>query len=48
MNHCVVVFDGTSYFVEDSNFIPNVDEEIVYRGSFENCNNKADELNDTI
>ena len=44
----IVIFDGTSYFVEDENYLLPDDEEIVFIGSFDACSKKADELNDEL
>jgi len=51
----IVVFDGTSYFVDQngyfqSNVQPFLDYRIgiVYEGSFDECSLKCDELNDSI
>jgi len=40
----VVIFDGTSYFVESAEYILGEDEEIVFTGSFEECEEKEEEL----
>ena len=42
----VVIWDGTSYYVEDTNYeIDPEEEEIVFRGTFCDCRKKCDELN---
>jgi hypothetical protein len=48
----IVVWDGTSYFVEDSDYPIDYgaifDEEIVFSGSFEECSGKCNELNEEV
>jgi len=48
----IVVWDGTSYFVEDSDYPIDYgtifDEEIVFSGSFEACSEKCNELNEEV
>lgn len=42
----VIVFDGTSYFVESIHYVLCQDETIVFRGSFAKCEAKCDTFND--
>lgn len=43
----IVVFNGSYYFVEGSDYqLSGFDECIVFRGLFEDCVKKAEELND--
>lgn len=44
----IVVFDGTSYFVEEKDYLLPDDEEVVFRGTFELCCEKCEELNDGV
>ena len=44
----VVIFDGTSYFVEQAEYTLGEDEEIIFRGTFEECVEECDELNDLL
>jgi hypothetical protein len=48
VNFDIVVFDGTSYFVEDSYYELQEGESIVFRGSFKACSEKAERLNDDV
>lgn len=41
----IVVFDGTSHFVETAEYILEDGEEIVFKGSITQCDQKCDELN---
>jgi hypothetical protein len=43
----VVVFDGTSYFVDSLDYILQDGEDIVFRGSFQKASDKCDALNDS-
>ena len=40
----VVIFDGTTYFVESAEYILGEDDEIVFTGTFEECTEKETEL----
>jgi hypothetical protein len=42
----VLIFDGTSYFVEDFNYSLQDGEEVVLKGSYDRCSKEADRLND--
>jgi len=44
----IVVFDGTSHFVESRDYKLQKGEQIVFSGPFQNCCIKADELNDRL
>lgn len=46
----VVVFDQTSYWVEEGDYKPDVEdeEEIVFTGTFEACSEKCEQLNDEL
>jgi hypothetical protein len=41
----VVIFDGTTHFVESSDYKCQDGEKVVYRGNFDACSDKSDELN---
>lgn len=42
----IVVYDLTSYFVEDINYILAEDEFQVFKGTYEECVQKCEELNE--
>lgn len=42
----VVIFDGTSHFTEAPEYNLGEDEEVVFSGSFQDCVDMADQLND--
>lgn len=44
----VVIFDGTSYFVESSDYELGEGEEIIFKGQFSDCSDLADSKNEEI
>ncbi len=42
----IVVYDGTSYFVEERGFILVEDEFQVFKGTYDECVQKCEELNE--
>lgn len=44
----VIIFDGTSYFVESLDYEVQDDEEVVFKGEFGPCNVKCEALNGEI
>ena len=40
----VVIFDGTSYFVESADYMLGEGEQVVFEGTFEECTEKEEEL----
>lgn len=46
LSKSVVIYDGTSYFVESWSYICQRGEVVVFRGSFDRCSERSDELND--
>ena len=40
----VLIFDGTSYFVEQAEYTLGEGEEVVFEGTFEECTEKEEEL----
>lgn len=47
-NISIVVFDGTSHFVDDAGYVLMDDEKVVYRGSFEECVEVCEKLNSEL
>jgi hypothetical protein len=47
-NISVVVFDGTSHFVDDAEYVLMDDEKVVYRGCFEECVEVCEKLNSEL
>ena len=46
MDKSVIVYDGTSHFVESWTYVCERGEVVVFWGSFERCSERSDELND--
>lgn len=46
MMDSIIVFDGTSYFVESISYILAEDEEVVFRGNYNDASEECDRLND--
>ena len=48
----VVVYDGTSYFVRESDYPidyeSRFEEEVVFSGTFKECTEKSNELNESM
>ena len=44
----IVVFDGTCHFVESSDYTLGEDEEIIYRGHIDKCDQICDMKNEEM
>ena len=44
----VVIFDGTSHFVESADYVLGEGEQVVFEGTFEECVKECDDLNDLV
>jgi hypothetical protein len=42
----LVIFDGTTYFVESSDYVLEQGERIVFKGSFDQCDREVERLMD--
>lgn len=48
MKDSIIVFDGTSYFVESINYDLQDGEVIEYTGTFDECSYRCNFLNDNV
>lgn len=44
----IVIFDGTTHFVESAEYVIGYGEKIVFTGTFDDCCDKADKLNENL
>lgn len=48
MNTSILIFDGTSYFIEDEDYQLGWEEKIVFRGSYLMCLQRCQELTEGL